>query len=219
MLLKIRAPNGKSGIWPMTDIGNGSSFAPAIGLTPAVTASLGGLPAYADITMADGSDIHPFPGMATLIAGSGGFAAAGAAGAGSAFGAAVQQLKKLKIVGHGALQSLAQAAADKHVVNAANKFIVSKQPVMTAAGAPGSGPLTNLVRGKPGAPGVSRYVNPDGTLAVAHTRCRELDHPDLELGQTARLARGHHLRLSAWCHHKHRECFQSRGDGVACRSG
>ena len=84
-MLKIKAPNGRSGTFPLTDVGDGSSFAPAIGLTPAVTSALGGLPATVQITMADGSDIHPkYPGMAKLISGSGGFGVSSGAGAGPA---------------------------------------------------------------------------------------------------------------------------------------
>ena len=74
--LKIR--NGsRSGIWPMTDYGDGSSYAPAIGLTPAVTAVLGPAGGTMEITRADGGDLHLFPGMGTLVSGSGGFAAGG----------------------------------------------------------------------------------------------------------------------------------------------
>ena len=150
-LLKIRAPNGRSGTWPMTDIGDGSSFAPAIGLTPNVYNALGGMPSTVQITMADGSDIHPFPGMAKLVSGSGGFAAAAAgAGVANAMGVAVQHLKNLKIAGSGALHSIAQAAADK-IVSTANKFIDSQTPAPVFGGAAGPGGPTTLTdfKGKP----------------------------------------------------------------------
>lgn len=75
-MLKIRNPaNGRSGVWPLTDVGDGSSFAPAIGLTPNVSTALGWTGGVVDISMADGSSIALASGFGKLIAGTGGFAA------------------------------------------------------------------------------------------------------------------------------------------------
>lgn len=75
--LMIRGPRG-SGTWNKTDSGDGSSFAPAIGLTPAVSGVTGGTGGTVQISRADGGDLHLFPGMGRLIAGAGGFGGGGA---------------------------------------------------------------------------------------------------------------------------------------------
>lgn len=71
--LEITNPNnGRSGTFYLTDVGNGSSFGPAIGLTPAVQGALGlsGGEFIVHISRSDGQDLAIVPGFGTLIGGS-----------------------------------------------------------------------------------------------------------------------------------------------------
>lgn len=74
-MLRITNPsNGRSGVWPLTDVGNGSSFGPAIGLTPDPAGALGASSGdIMHISLADGSDLNVVPGFGTLVSGAGGF--------------------------------------------------------------------------------------------------------------------------------------------------
>lgn len=64
--LKITDPtSGKSGIFPLTDYGNGSSFAPAIGLTPAVQQAIGWSGGDVIIELANGNPLSLATGFGT----------------------------------------------------------------------------------------------------------------------------------------------------------
>jgi hypothetical protein len=138
-MLKIRAPNGRSGTWPLTDVGDGSAFAPAIGLTPAVTGALGGLPSTVQITMGSGGNIHPYPGMARLVAGTGGFAAAGPGGGGMGAAPVMPHMPHINYPGkRTTMHNIVQGMLNKGV-GAANKYIDAHQPAPSAGGGGGGG--------------------------------------------------------------------------------
>jgi TP901 family phage tail tape measure protein len=158
-MLKIR--NGsRSGTWPMTDEGDGSSYAPAIGLTPAVSGALGGAGGTMQITAADGSDIHLFPGMGRLIAGTGGFAAAGPGGVAGA----LKQLMAPQAKGGGAVTTIVNAAMKK-IADAANKYEAAHQPAPTGGG--GVGPTFPVHPGPVPAP-VQRALQAAQAIAARH---------------------------------------------------
>ena len=72
-MLKITSTTtNQSGTFPLTDVGNGSSFGPAIGLTPAVQSALGWNGEDVLIQMADGSDLAVAGGFGTLVSGTAG---------------------------------------------------------------------------------------------------------------------------------------------------
>lgn len=72
--LVIHSPDtGRTGTFYLSDIGNGSSYAPAIGLTPTVQGALGlsGSEQFVHISLANGQDLHVASGYGTLIGGTG----------------------------------------------------------------------------------------------------------------------------------------------------
>ena len=65
---------GRSWTGGLTDVGNGSSFGPAIGLTPGPAGALGAVSGdVVHITRADGGDLNVVPGFGVLVSGAGGF--------------------------------------------------------------------------------------------------------------------------------------------------
>lgn len=108
----------RSGTWPLTDFGNGSSFAPAIGLTPAVRGVIGGASgSTVDISMADGSNINLASGFGHLVSGSGG-TSTGSSSSGSS-SSSTSTTPKAPVVG-----AIAQKAID--AVNVPlNKFLAA----------------------------------------------------------------------------------------------
>ena len=158
-MMKIRAPNGRAGTWPLTDVGDGSSFAPAIGLTPAVTGALGGLPSSVQITLANGGNIHPYPGMATLVAGTGGFAAAGPGAVGGA-ASVLPHMPHINYPGRKTtMHKIVQGMLNKGV-GAANKYIDAHQPAPSVGGGGGG---AGRVGGVSGPSGVGSF---DGVQAA-----------------------------------------------------
>jgi hypothetical protein len=67
-LIITNTANGKSGTFPLTDVGNGSSFGPAIGLTPTVQSALGwDGSSTVRIQLASGGSLSVVPGFGKLV--------------------------------------------------------------------------------------------------------------------------------------------------------
>ena len=66
-LMITNPANNRSGTFPLTDVGNGSNFGPAIGLTPAVVSALGinGGDSEVIIQLAGGGNLSIVPGFGT----------------------------------------------------------------------------------------------------------------------------------------------------------
>jgi hypothetical protein len=81
--LRLANPaNGKTVEAPMTDYGDGSSFAPAIGICPALAAQLGWSGGNLHIQGVSEA-LNPYPGMGTRVSGPSGALVSSAAGGGS----------------------------------------------------------------------------------------------------------------------------------------
>lgn len=156
-MLNIRGPKG-SGTLPLTDVGDGSTYGPAIGLTPAAASVVGSPGGVMQISAADGSDIHPFPGMATLVSGSGGLA-------GGAAGGAAPTINAPGIKGKGAPAEIARHGM-KMVADAANKYIMAHMPVLSGGGG-GAGPTFPIASG-PLPPQVQWALSAARTIANEH---------------------------------------------------
>jgi hypothetical protein len=95
--------NGRSWTGPLTDVGNGSDFGPACGLTPTPAAALGAVSGQVvHITRADGGDLAVVAGFGQLVSGTGGFTGPPSAPAPAREGLIVARYNPSTIIRHDA---------------------------------------------------------------------------------------------------------------------